>query len=159
MVNSAAQGRVGTPFPIEIERGKIIEFAHATHSNNPAYLQDPRPVSPPTFLTTQLFWQVWAEQADPAGDPNPWHHVDVDQTRGLHAEQEYIFHGPPPRAGDKLTAQSRIAEIYDKDGRRGGILTFAVMITEFRDESGRLVAEARLTGVETGRAVDPAEQS
>jgi hypothetical protein len=28
-------------------------------------------------------------------------------------------------------------------------MTFAVMVTEFRDDSGRLVAEARMTGVET----------
>jgi len=33
-------------------------------------------------------------------------------------------------------------------------MTFAVMVTEFRDESGRLVAEARLTGVETERPPD-----
>ena len=36
-------------------------------------------------------------------------------------------------------------------GRRGGRLGFAVMVTEFRDESGKLVAEARMTGGETAR--------
>ena len=70
----------------------------------------------------------------------------------MHAEQEYIFHGPPPRAGDRLLCSSRIEDIYEKQGRRGGTMTFAVMVTEFRDaESGRLVAEARMTGVETAR--------
>ncbi len=43
-------------------------------------------------------------------------------------------------------------DIYEKEGRRGGILTFAVMITEFRDADGTLVAEAKLTGVETAKA-------
>jgi N-terminal half of MaoC dehydratase len=151
MANRAAQGIVGTPFPVEIERGKIIEFARAVHSSNTAYLADPHPVIPPTFLTVQMFWQEWAE-----GDPNPWHHVQLDQQRGMHAEQEYVFHGPPPRAGTRLTARSRIEEIFDKEGRRGGTLTFAVMVTEFRDEQGTLVAESRLTGVETARA--PEEQ-
>jgi hypothetical protein len=75
----------------------------------------------------------------------------MDQRRGLHAEQEYVFHGPPPAAGTRLTGQSRVAEIYQKDGRRGGTMTFVVLVTEFRDESGRLVAEARMTGVETAR--------
>jgi hypothetical protein len=28
-------------------------------------------------------------------------------------------------------------------------MTFVVMVTEFRDEDGRLIAESRLTGVET----------
>lgn len=69
----------------------------------------------------------------------------------MHAEQEYIFHGPPPRAGDRLVGSSRIERIYDKEGRKGGTLTFAVMVTEFRDAAGTLVAEARLTGVETSK--------
>ena len=51
---------------------------------------------------------------------NPWALVKMDQKRGMHAEQEYVFHGPPPRAGTRLTCQSRIAEVYEKEGRRGG---------------------------------------
>lgn len=146
MVNAAAQGRSGTPFPMRVEHGKIREFAAATRSANPAYRDDPHPVVPPTFLTTQLFWEDWA-----GGGASPWHLVGMDQRRGMHAEQEFVFHGEPPRAGTVLTAQSRIGEIVTKRGRRGGELTFATMITEFRDESGRLVAEARMTGVETAR--------
>ncbi|GAB3137142.1 hypothetical protein GCM10027290_02340 [Micromonospora sonneratiae] len=140
MVDVAAKGRAGAEFGMEIERGKIREFAVATGSENPAYLVDPAPVVPATFLTTMVFWQ--SEEAD------PWREVRMDPSRGLHAEQEFVFHGPPPRAGEKLTCRSRIEDIYDKQGRRG-TLTFAVMVTEFRDASGRLVAEARLTGVET----------
>ena len=98
---------------------------------------------PPTFLTTTFFWQ--------GEDSNPWSAVELDQQRGLHAEQEYVFYGPPPRAGTRLTCQSRISEIYAKEGRRGGEMTFAVMVTEFHDETGRLVADAKLTGVETAR--------
>jgi hypothetical protein len=147
MANSAALGKIGRPFPMPIERGKIMEFAAATRSRHPAYWADEHPVIPPTFLTTQRFWQEWAAEG-----ANPWHAVELDRNRGMHAEQEYVFHGPPPRAGTTLTAQSRITEIYRKQGRRGGTLTFAVMVTEFRDETGRLVAEARLTGVETAQA-------
>ncbi len=43
--------------------------------------------------------------------------------------------------------------MFHKEGRRGGRLTFAVMVTEFRDRAtGKLVAEARMTGVETEKA-------
>jgi hypothetical protein len=141
MVDPAAVGRTGEPFEFPLERGKVREFARATKSSNPSYLDDPAPVVPPTFLTTMTFWTT------PASDT--WSAVKMDQSRGLHAEQEYVFHGPPPRAGTVLTAQSRIESITSKPGRRGGELTFVVQVTEFRDESGRLVAEARLTGVET----------
>lgn len=144
MVDDAAVGRVGSPFTLDIERGKIREFARATYSRNPAYLDDPLPAVPPTFLTTAFFWQC--------GDSDPWAAVAMNQRRGLHAEQEYVFHGPPPRAGQRLIGRSRIESVTRKPGRRGGMLTFAVMVTEFRDESGRLVAEARLTGVETETA-------
>lgn len=149
MVDHAALATVGTPFEMVIERGKIREFAAATFAADPSYRHDPAPVIPPTFLTTAAFWQ------DAAADP--WPLVRMDPARGLHAEQEFVFHGPPPRAGDTLTGQSRIAEIFTKQGRRGGELAFVVMVTEFRDASGRLVAEARMTGVETAQPTgDPA---
>ncbi|OYO16562.1 dehydratase [Enemella dayhoffiae] len=142
MVNPNAAGTTGETFEMDIERGKIREFAAATGSQHPAYLAENPPI-PPTFLTTQIFW---------AGDQNRvWEAVEMDQQRGLHAEQEFIFHGPPPRAGVRLSATSRIDQIYTKQGKRGGELTFAVMVTEFRDHDGHLVAESRLTGVETGR--------
>lgn len=146
MVNMAAVGREGSPFVVDFERGKIREFAEATKSDNPAYWAVDNPIVPPTFLTVQMFWQEWA-----GAQANPWHEVELDQQRGMHAEQDFVFFGPPPRAGDRLVAKSRIERIYEKEGTRGGTMTFAEMITEFRDEHGRLIAEAWLTGVETDR--------
>jgi hypothetical protein len=145
MVDKAAQHAEGTPFELDVERGKVREFARAVLSEDPAYREGEHPVIPPTFLTTSFFWEEHVPGA------NPWHLVKMDQRRGMHAEQSYVFHGPPPRAGDKLFCRSRIESIYEKEGRRGGTLTFAVMVTEFRDASGKLVAEARMTGVETAR--------
>lgn len=147
MANPDSLGDEGTDFRMDIERGKIREFARATSSENPAYLDAENPVSPPTFLTTTFFWHD--------GDSNPWPTVELDQQRGLHAEQEYTFFGPPPRAGQKLTGKSRISDYFTKQGRRGGEMTFVVMTTDFHDEAGNLVAQAKMTGVETARP--PAE--
>jgi hypothetical protein len=142
-----AAGMMFPPYEFHVERGKIREFARATLSQHPAYLKEERPVSPPTFLTTMFFWE------EDAPGSNPWHLVHLDPKRGMHAEQEYVFHGPPPRAGTVLECRSRIESVFHKEGRRGGRLTFAVMVTEFRDRStGALVAEARMTGVETEKA-------
>jgi hypothetical protein len=138
MVEASSLGAEGTSFVMDVERGKIREFAAATFAPEP---DDADPVAPPTFLTTAFHWQC-------AGS-DPWEQVRMDPSRGLHAEQEFVFHGPPPRAGDRLVGTSRIAEIYEKQGKRGGTMTFVVMVTQFRDASGRLVAEAKLTGVET----------
>jgi hypothetical protein len=149
MLNREAVGAEGAPFELVIERGKVREFARAVHAPDPVYLTGEAPVIPPTFLTTTFFWQ---EHVD---DANPWERVGMSQERGMHAEQEYVFHGPPPRAGTRLTCKSRIERIYEKTGKRGGQLTFAVMVTEFYDEKGALVAEARLTGVETEKPPEP----
>ncbi|MGH7295913.1 MAG: FAS1-like dehydratase domain-containing protein [Polyangiaceae bacterium] len=151
MADERAAGAEGAAFEMEIERGKIREFARATLSTHPAYMNDEHPVCPPTFLTTTFFWEEHAPGA------NPWHLVKLDPRRGMHAEQEYVFHGPPPRAGTKLTCRSRIERVFHKEGRRGGRLTFAVMVTEFRDaKTGALVAEARMTGVETEKPPEAA---
>lgn len=141
MANFDAIGQEGTPFVLDVERGKIREFARATGSANPAYLESEEPPMPATFLTTQFFWQTPTS--------NPWAAVEFSPERGLHAEQEFTFHGPPPAAGTRLTGTSKITNIFEKQGRRGGPMTFVEMVTEYRDESGRLVAEAKMTGVET----------
>jgi hypothetical protein len=143
MADPSAVGSEGAPFDLFVECGKIREFALATRATHESHFRNEAAVPPATFLTTILFWQ------DLTPGTNPWPKVALDPERGLHAEQEYVFHGPPPRAGTRLVCRSRIESIYEKEGRRGGKLTFAVMVTEFRDSSGKLVAEARLTGVET----------
>jgi len=71
--------------------------------------------------------------------------------RLLHGEQEYVFPNGPPRAGARLTVQSRVESIYEKEGKRGGTMTFVITVTDFTDEHGEVVAQARSTAIETGR--------
>jgi hypothetical protein len=143
MVDKTAVGATDEPFPMTIERGKIREFARATMSHHPDYLEDAVPVSPPTFLTSVAFWS-------PPGQ-SVFSKVKMDLRRLLHGGQEYVFYGPPPRAGANLTVQSRVEDIYEKEGKRGGTMTFVVTVQEYRDEHGKLVAEARSTAIETGK--------
>jgi len=142
MVMRSALGAEGAPFEVDLERGKIYEFAQAVLSKDPAHFKTDAPTLPPTFLSTTLFWEKRVKGA------NPWALVEMSEERGMHAEQEYIFHGPPPKAGTRLIATSRITEITDKQSRSGAVLTFVKMVTEFRDADNTLVAEAILTGVE-----------
>ncbi len=104
-------------------------------SENPEYLDDPVPPIEPTFLTSVSFWT-------PPGR-SVFSKVKMDLKRLLHGGQEYVFHGPPPRAGQELTVQTRVAEVYEKEGKRGGTMTFVVTVAEFRDDAGKLVAEMR----------------
>jgi hypothetical protein len=137
-------GRQGTPFQMVVERGKIREFARATKSSNPEYLEGEHPLSPVTFLSASGFWQDESN--------SPWGDGPRNYERILHGEQEFVFFGEPPRAGAILTGISRIDRIYEKAGRRGGAMNFTETVTEFRDETGKLVAESRSTVIETGQA-------
>ena len=146
MIDKSAVGQRGAPFSVWIERGKVLEFARAVHTTHAEHRSGENPVVPPTFLTTQLFWEKQVEGG------NPWALAGMSEERGMHAEQEYVFHGPPPEVGQRLIAQSTLTEIYDKPSKGGQVLTFVKMVTEFRDEGGTLVAEAILTGVERNPA-------
>jgi hypothetical protein len=136
-------------YQVPVERGKIREFARATMSRNPDY-DDAAAVITPTFLTTaRFFWE-------PAGQ-SPFRELGLDLKRALHAGEEYIFRGEPPQAGSVLSVSSHLADRYEKEGKRGGTLRFATVVTEFRDPDGTLVAEQRTTVVETSRP--PKEES
>jgi len=144
MVDKSKVGLTDEPSQIPIERGKIREFARACQTANSEYVNERAPFAPPTFLTTVNFWST--------GATSPLAQLDIDLRRLLHGGQEYVFHGPPPRAGTELTFQTRVDKIYEKEGRRGGTMTFVETVTEFRDPSGTVVAEARSTAIETGQA-------
>lgn len=132
--------RVGEPFAMQVERGKVDEFVAATRASAEQYAGE-RAVTPPTYLMCAHLWH------GPDSDPRS----GTSFERVLHGEQEFVFHGPPPRVGDELSAQLRVDRTYQKQGRRGGTMTFFETVTEFRDCSGRLVAETRDTMIETSR--------
>lgn len=134
-------------FPIDYS--KVREFARAVKTEHPAH-QGADPVIPPTMLTSARM--IWA----PAGQLG-FAELDFDPARLLHGEEEYVFHGPPPCAGQVLRCETRVTDRYEKPGRRGGRLRFATIVTEFRDETGRLVAEQYSTMVETARPPEAGE--
>jgi hypothetical protein len=127
-----------------IERGKVREYALATGAVRPEYLDDPHPAIPPTFLSTVVFWhsvedmirrpEVLAACAA-AG-------VAAEVRNLLSLEQEYLFYGAVPRAGELLEPVSRFDNAAVK--RPGFVLVhFAI---EFRDPaSGEVRAECRYT--------------
>ncbi|GIH17949.1 FAS1-like dehydratase domain-containing protein [Rugosimonospora africana] len=132
------------PYEFPVERGKIREFARATRARRTSYFDDPEAVTPPTFLMASSFW------AGPGAAP--FRDESRDWSRTLHGEQEFVFPAGPPRAGTVLTATQRVEDTYTKQGRRGGTMEFTVLLTEYRDQAGTLVAQARSTVIETSRA-------
>ena len=138
---SLAGGQQPPSWEVISERGKIREFAEAMQSDSTDYRGD-NPVIPPTFLITAACWAPRGCRVD----------VGFDRARVLHGEQEFRFTAELPRAGDVLRARERVAERYEKHGGRGGTMRFAVVVTEFRNAAGALVAEARCTMIERSPA-------
>ncbi|HVV12652.1 FAS1-like dehydratase domain-containing protein [Amycolatopsis sp.] len=129
-----------------VEQGKIREYALATANGRPEYLDDPRAPIPPTFLSTVVFWDDPAQalRAPEAAAALAALGIEPDVRRLLSAEQEYVFHGPLPRAGDTLETSVRFDRAVRKEGRRGPLL-FIHFTIEFRDQAGALVAECHYT--------------
>jgi hypothetical protein len=138
-----AVGITDEPTTIPLERGKIREFALACFDDNPEYVESASPPVPPTYLTVRNFWMTAAT--------SPLARVGLDLRRLLHGGEEYVFHGPPPRAGEDLTMQTRIDRVYEKQGKRGGTMTFVESVTEFTDVDGALRVECRSTAIETAQ--------
>jgi hypothetical protein len=143
-LDKSLEGSTGKPFRVVVEEGKLREFARATKSSNPDYLSEAPGTSPVTFLASSVFWQ--------RPEHSPWGGATINWERILHGEQEFTFPGPPPAAGTALTGQARIDRVYEKEGKRGGTMTFVEVVTEYRDGSGAVVAESRSTVIETSQA-------
>lgn len=63
----------------------------------------------------------------------------MDLKRLLHAEQSYVYHAPA-FAGDTLTYEPQIVDIYDK---KGGALEFLVKETRVTNQDGVHIADLR----------------
>jgi hypothetical protein len=145
-------GITGPEFELPIERGKIREFALALGATDPAYIEDPKPLAPPTLLTIAThIWGYSLEQ--PRG--SVFGELKIDASLLLHAEEEYEFFGETLRAGEILRGRTSIAEAYDKIGRRGTKLTFYVFETQFLGALGALRARSRTTVVQTTEPAQP----
>jgi hypothetical protein len=127
-----------------VERGKIGEFARAVMNESVAYA-DEKAVAPPTFPQSMALWRARAPRSE-AGTGRG----GLDMRRVLHGEQEFEY-VRPLRAGDVLTATSHVKDRYEKEGKRGGTMTFIVSETVFRDQNGEIVAYSRGTTIQTSK--------
>jgi hypothetical protein len=150
--------RAMTEMPVEW--GKIREYALATGSHHPDYLDNPSAPIPPTFLATVVFWDepgrgLRTPEAEAAlAELGVAGGMDIRNI--LSAEQEYRFTGPLPRGGERLWLSHRFDGAEVKEGRRGGQLVFTRFAVEFRDATGELRAECLYTSVRTSQAATEA---
>lgn len=140
-----------------IERGKVREYAAATAAARPVYLDDPEAPVPPTFLATVVFWVPIGETLRSQEVLRACAEAGVPADLGslLSLEQEYVYHGPPPRAGETLRTAERLADVRVKRTRDGRAMVVIRFTVDFRDERGGLRAECRYTSAYVRRAPVP----
>jgi hypothetical protein len=155
-------------FPVEA--GHILMFARAVGDPNPVYADAAyaattevgHVVAPPTFVQASAQFDPDYSLRPRIGEP--WFGSGKEPTgvqrapgsgggTGLHAEQHFEYHRPLG-PGEVLTATARPGGTWTKEGRRGGTMTFAEHIIEYRNAAGELVVTARGVGVRTSKTVE-----
>lgn len=151
-------GRPTGAASVRVEQGPITQFALAVHDANPVYADaalaaaagfDGVP-APPTYGFSALqHWGAFAgeQPPDPTEGRNPLAEVMGGlMAKGgmvLHGEQEFIYHRPIV-AGDKLTCEGKVTDLYSKESSNGRVMTFLVTEDVYRDESGEPVLTSRM---------------
>lgn len=151
-------GLQGPVYDVEIERGRIRQFAKSIYAFDPAYLEAERPVVPPTFLimSGHHYGYILAR----APKDSAFGRIDEDFRTCADGGEEFVFHAPLPRAGDRLTASTVMHDFKQRQGRRGGRLRIYVTRTAFHAPDGTHVADWYEHNVKTAhspvQAVDDA---
>lgn len=128
-------GLGGPEFHFPVEQGKVREFAKTLFAFREDYLKDRHPPMFPTQTVVAGYsWGYMLEE--PQGTDLA--KVDINPLMSLDAEQEFIFPDGPPRAGVDLMSQTRVERIWERQGRKGGKLTFYRTRSDYRQEDGSL---------------------
>ncbi|MFB6172815.1 MAG: MaoC family dehydratase N-terminal domain-containing protein [Haloarculaceae archaeon] len=138
-----------------IEAGKVEEFARAIKDDNPAFRDEAAAdeqgfdavPAPLTFTRVSTFPRYRAIEGRGI-------EIGFQQEYAIHGEQSYEYERPL-EVGDVLTGTTTLVDVYERDGGRGGTMTFAILETEYHDQDGDLVLTEQSTVIETGGAIDP----
>lgn len=140
----------------EIEAGKVEEFARAVKDDNPAHRKEQAATeqgfgavpAPLTFTRTAYFPRYRPEGVD---EMRPFD-LGFYREYSVHGEQEYEFERPL-EVGDVLSGEVTLTDVYEREGSRGGKMTFAEYELKYYDQNDEHVLTVRSTSIETGGAI------
>ena len=146
-------GKAGDVAIMEVEKGAIKKYADAVDDFNPLYWDEEYArnsrygsiIAPPGFFGWPTRWTGSMPAFPKLRDEVSAILTQAGYTRGLDGGIEYEFFCPV-RAGDILTALSRIIDIYEREGKTGKVV-FSVIETTYTNQNGDLVAKARQTSI------------
>ena len=127
------------PSVLMVDRTRLQFFARAIGEQDPVYVDLAAAQAagyldlpaPPTFL--------FAAELDSGANDQLLTDLDIPLAKLLHGEQSFRYR-KPVCAGETVTVQSTITDIYDK---KGGKLEFVVKDSRVTNQQAELVAELR----------------
>ncbi|PSP76731.1 dehydratase [Halobacteriales archaeon QS_3_64_16] len=136
---------------LRVEAGKVEEFARAIGDNDPLYRDRAAArtrgfagiPAPLTFTRTSRFPRYRTGEAIDLG----FRHEDT-----LHGAQAYEYERLPV-VGDRLRGETTFVDLTEREGKRGGAMTFAELETVYFDQDDERVLSERATVIETDGAV------
>ncbi len=145
-LNQALVGKQYPPVRYEVGREKLREFARAVGETDPVYHdeQAARAAGHPDLPAVPTFPVVVSLRAGNLVYADP--ELGLDYSRVVHGEQEFTY-DRPVRAGDRLVATGRIADVQVK-----GSHEVLVVETRITTEAGEPVCTARSTLISRGTA-------
>ncbi len=135
-----AIGQESPPASVEVEKGAIIKFAQAIGDDNPVFNDEIAArktkygglIAPPTFLRSVIV-------------ARPRFPFDMPYDRLLDGGSEWEYF-EPVRAGDRITAVSRIIDTNERTGRMGLMIITTYVIT-YRNQFEQIVATQTSTSI------------
>ncbi|WP_159903111.1 FAS1-like dehydratase domain-containing protein [Salinirussus salinus] len=139
---------------LRVAPGKVAEFARAVRDDNPAHY-DPDAARERGFDAVPAPLTFTRVSAFPHNRPEGVEGTGFDlglEPVIIHGEQAYEFERPLV-AGDVLDGETTLADVYQREGGRGGTMTFVEYETAYYDQGGDLVVTDRSTAIETEESV------
>ena len=136
-----AVGKKFAAYEYEVGREKIREYANAVGESNPVHHDREAAqaagfrdvVAPPMFAVVYSAGAMGPALFDSE--------VGMDFAKMVHGGQEFVW-GEPVCAGDSITTETSIKEIYEKDGRK-----FYVFESVSRNQEGQEVVRGTWTNI------------
>ncbi len=141
MIDRSFIGMRFDPITVDVEKGQLRFFAEAVGETNPIYSDEAAAKAagysalpaPPTFSFALNMMR-----------PNQYGYLDTlgaDLGKLLHGEQHFEYYAPI-YAGDRITLEGEITDIYAK---KGGALEFIVQQTTATNQHGEKVVRMTST--------------
>lgn len=133
-------GKLGEARTLEVERGAIRRFAEAIGDDNPVFNNEREArktrfggmIAPPTFCRSLSAAIVDVQ-------------LNMTSFRGLDGGSDWEYF-EPIRPGDRITVQTKIADLRESEGRLGPMV-FITTETTYTNQFGQVCAIQRSTGI------------